>query len=154
MPVAIGELAAIKKRQRFKEGATFGGKRIRRESQIISIDEGVSRYSDSPTISIGEAWTPKEFVEQARACEHPFATIHLADEITRAVFASLTLGAKGALDHQRLFKAKWDHRAAALAPDEDVFCSHLHPDVARFCRKKRPLLITEMLDELEFPAAD
>ena len=125
-----------------------------RESQIISMGVGSSDGGDSLVAQLGEAWSPQEFVDLARSCDHPFAAVHLPDEITRAVFASLTLGPASVRAHQQSFRSKWEARAAELAADEADFCSRLHPSVADFCAKKRPLLITEILDDLGFPATD
>ena len=41
-----------------------------------------------------------------------------------------------------------------MAAEEADFCSRLHPSVADLCAKKHPLLITEILDDLGFPATD
>ena len=41
-----------------------------------------------------------------------------------------------------------------LEKDEEEFCKQLHPDVAPFAKKKRPLLLTAILDELGFGPTD
>ena len=142
------------KRQRLKEGTMFGGCKLRTESQIISLIEGFSVGLDSCVANLGEAWSPEEFLSRAKRCEHPFAAVHLPDEISRAVFSSLTLGPAGVRDRQLDFRRKWESRGAELADEEAAFCRELHPSVAEFALKKRPLLLAEILKDLQFPAAD
>ena len=148
------EASKISKRQRLKVGERVGSRRLDTESQVISIDDGDSSCRDSKSVKIGEAWSPSEFINRAKRCDHPFAPVHAPDELTKAVFASLTKGVSGIREHQKMFKAKWEARAKELLAEEALFCSKLHPAVAPFCARKRPLLTTEILDSLGFPASD
>ena len=66
----------------------------------------------------------------------------------------MTEGPEAVKKHQVDFKQKWEARAAALKKDQEDLCAQLHPDVAPFARRKVPLLLKEMLTDLQFPAAD
>ena len=100
LDISTSDANSLTKRQRLKPSFKLGGHRLRKESQVIAIDEGLPGCRDSIQVTLGEAWTPEEFLEEARGCEHPFASVHAPDEITRAVFVSLTEGPKGVKDIQ------------------------------------------------------
>ena len=152
--VSREEAAKLKKRQRLKPGAKLGKETISRESQVVGLDIGESGDCDSAKVELGLAWTPEEFVEEARQYDHPFSDHCAPDEVIRAVFNCLTQGPAAVERHQTEFKHKWEARAEALREEEKAFCAQLHPDVAPFAQRKRPLLLKEMLSDLGFPAAE
>ena len=64
------------------------------------------------------------------------------------------MGPKFVKDRRKLFFAKWEARAKELESEEAALIATLHPDVRPFARKKRPLLMREILNDLGFKATD
>ena len=127
---------------------------ISRESQILSISNGEASVTESFEILLGLAWTPEQFVEKAKKCDHPSAAIAAPDEIIQAILSCVKKRHRGTGEHQLGFKRKWEAEAKELQQDEEQICSLPHDDVAPLARKKHPLLLTAMLDELGFGPSD
>jgi hypothetical protein len=82
-----------KLRQRLK-GEQITGLTIPEESQILEIDGG-SSVCFSSKITFGVPWTPMEFLDRARALDHPFSTPCCPDSTATAIFRNLTIGPAG-----------------------------------------------------------
>ena len=143
----------LSKRQRLKEGFLLNKRLKGRETQVLEVGEGLDSAC-SARVQLGVAWSPNEFVGEAKRCEHPFSSTEVPDEVAKAIFACLTEGPEEIRRKQTEFRLKWEKKAQDLAADEATFCEQLHPDVAPFAAKKKPLLLTAILDDLGFGATD
>ena len=148
----VNECSSLSRRMRFTKQKKMGTTLLPKDSQIISLaTRGDLQTCD---VRVGVPWTPAEFLLHAKNLEHPFACLHVPSEVADAVFWCCTLGPEAVSAHRQAFFEKWERRAEELAGPERVLCASLHPDLQEFARKKRPLLLKELLHEAGFPAAD
>ena len=151
LPAAL--LGNLQPRQRIKAPINHGEVQIPAESQLIEVTGG-DNVSDPVTAKFGIPWSMAQFLQRALCLEHPFSFAHCPDSTVLAVFRNLTCGPKAVAEHRAACFARWSKLADSLKVEEELLCASLHPDVAKFALKKRPLLTLALLKEAKFPAAD
>ena len=106
---------------------------------------------DVPSVMIGVAWTPDEFVERSLTLKHPFDSVAVEDGILRSVFTTLIRPPSATRQLREATLAVWRDRALALEERETELRGAVHHEVRPSISGKRLLLFGEMLSASGFP---
>ena len=148
LPLRVGDQLKVVTR--------FGDKLVPKGARLLEVqhldEQGVvSEIADTDEVTgvrvkFGIFHSPLEFFEKAKLLHHPYdVEDETPDAVRRAIFRSLTIGVVGVEEHRRAMFEKWERRAEELQQKEDELHQTMDEVTARVYRKKRLLLLQEML---------
>ena len=140
------------KRRRLDHLEDVNGRRFPEGTQILEDTGGKSSLTKE--VSLGIPWTKVEFFQQAKTLQHPFSATPVPSWPDAAIFECVTAGPERIAMLREEWFDKWEARATVLEREEDELAESLHPDIRRWSRMKRPLLLREILKDTGFPSAD
>ena len=136
------------------------GSKLLRTSRLDRSKGGVKtaegcEAEDVATRVFGIYHNPSEFIEVAKAAQHPLDTIHaLPDQAIRCIFETLTLGPLG-IARKRLQKLKqWQAWADESVTDELVLRASMDAGCERVLKSKRLVLLEKIANSLQWPDTD
>ena len=150
--IVLDDSRTLVKRRRLNAFRDDQGRTWPNDTQVLAITEGES--SGKKKVKLGTPWSRVEFFELAKKVAHPFSADPVPSEPDLAVFNCVTLGPEEIVRRRETWFAKWERRARQLEAEEQKLAATLHPDVAERARKKKPLLLREILVETGFPSTD
>ncbi|CAE7239607.1 unnamed protein product [Symbiodinium sp. CCMP2592] len=105
----------------------------------------------SDKIPIGIYATPEEFVQRARALQHPMAGPSVVtDSFKRALFANLTKTPAEVASLRASFLEHVTHLTEKLRPDEEALHRSFSPELQKVLKGKRLLLFKTLLEEYRY----
>ena len=140
------------KRRRLAKLEDVTGRLYPDGTQVLEDAKGES--SCTKQVCLGIPWTKLEFLEQAKKLQHPFCSAPVPSWPESAVFDCITAGPERIAMKREEWFTRWEARARQLDPAEDALAKSLHPDIRKWARLKRPLLLREILKATDFPSAD
>ena len=146
------DVVQLAKRRRLNRFTDADGQEWPQDTQVVEVTEGSS--SEPKAATLGIPWSKTEFLEEAKKAEHPFSMPPAPGEPDMAIFQCVTLGTKKVIEHREAWFQKWELRATQLEDEEAKLTSSLHPDIAQRARKKRPLLLREILQSTGFKSPE
>ncbi|CAE7237649.1 unnamed protein product [Symbiodinium sp. CCMP2456] len=126
------------------EGSSFPGSGSLGGSGSVTSESGPSSGDKVP---VGIYATPAEFVERARALQHPMAgPSSVTDSFKKALFANLTRSPVDIVRARASFMEKVKNLADQLQPDEEKLHASFSPELQSVLKGKRLLLFRKLLE--------